>query len=145
MRIWSLHPKYLDAKGLVALWRETLLARKVLQGNTRGYKNHPQLKRFIEHKNPLQAINAYLWTIADEAKIRRYSFDTSKLSPKREIIKIKVNSKQIEYEFTHLANKLKTRDKQKHALIKDIKNIDPNPIFIKISGEIELWEKIKQV
>jgi hypothetical protein len=29
-RIWSLHPKYLDARGLVALWREGLLAQAVL-------------------------------------------------------------------------------------------------------------------
>lgn len=32
MRLWTLHPKYLDTKGLVALWREALLAQKVLQG-----------------------------------------------------------------------------------------------------------------
>jgi len=25
MRLWTLHPKYLDARGLVALWREGLL------------------------------------------------------------------------------------------------------------------------
>lgn len=28
--------RYLDAKGLVALWREALLAQKVLAGETRG-------------------------------------------------------------------------------------------------------------
>jgi hypothetical protein len=33
MRLWSLHPRYLDAKGLQAVWREGLLAKKVLQGN----------------------------------------------------------------------------------------------------------------
>ena len=37
MRLWTLHPKYLDPQGLVALWREALLARAVLQGKTRGY------------------------------------------------------------------------------------------------------------
>ena len=51
MRIWSLHPRYLDAKGLVAVWRETLLAKHVLEGKTKGYKNHPQLNRFREVKN----------------------------------------------------------------------------------------------
>ncbi|WP_223209021.1 pyrimidine dimer DNA glycosylase/endonuclease V [Pyrococcus furiosus] len=39
--LWSLHPKYLDSKGLVALWREGLLAKKVLEGKTRSYRNHP--------------------------------------------------------------------------------------------------------
>ncbi|MDI3502728.1 MAG: hypothetical protein PWR13_285 [Archaeoglobi archaeon] len=28
MRLWSIHSKYLDAKGLVAVWREGLLAKK---------------------------------------------------------------------------------------------------------------------
>jgi hypothetical protein len=32
MRLWSLHPEYLDANGLVALWREALLAQAFLQG-----------------------------------------------------------------------------------------------------------------
>jgi hypothetical protein len=43
MRLWSLHPQYLDPQGLVALWREALLAQAVLRGKTRGYKHHPQL------------------------------------------------------------------------------------------------------
>lgn len=36
MRLWSLHPNCLDAQGLVALWREALLAQAVLRGQTRG-------------------------------------------------------------------------------------------------------------
>jgi Pyrimidine dimer DNA glycosylase len=46
MRIWSLHPQYLDRQGLTAAWREGLLAQKVLTGTTKGYRNHPQLRRF---------------------------------------------------------------------------------------------------
>jgi hypothetical protein len=38
MRLWTLHPKCLDARGLVVPWREALLAQKVLRGETRGYK-----------------------------------------------------------------------------------------------------------
>lgn len=38
MRLWVSHPKYLDCKGLVALWRESLLARKVLKGKTKGWR-----------------------------------------------------------------------------------------------------------
>jgi hypothetical protein len=52
MRIWSLHPTLLDTKGLVALWREALLAKHVLSGSTIGYQNHPQLKRFKSSPNP---------------------------------------------------------------------------------------------
>ena len=32
MRLWSLSPRYLDVKGLVAVWREGLLADAVLLG-----------------------------------------------------------------------------------------------------------------
>lgn len=47
VRLWSLHPRYLDTAGLTAGWREALLAQKVLTGVTRGYRHHPQLERFL--------------------------------------------------------------------------------------------------
>jgi len=40
MRLWSLHPRRLDGKGLIASWREGLLARAALAARTRGYRNH---------------------------------------------------------------------------------------------------------
>ena len=75
MRIWSLHPYLLDRRALVACWRETLLAQKVLRGLTRGYTNHPQLIRFRAHPQPLEAVAAYLSGLADEADARGYSFN----------------------------------------------------------------------
>ena len=67
MRLWSLHPRYLDSKGLVALWREALLAKAVLSGRTRGYRQHPQLARFRAHPEARAAINAYLAAVHEEA------------------------------------------------------------------------------
>lgn len=75
MRLWSLHPSYLDAVGLVALWREGLLARKVLQGQTKGYIHHPQLFRFRETGNPIHVLDFYLKTVHDESIHRGYNFD----------------------------------------------------------------------
>lgn len=75
MRIWSLHPCLLDRRALVACWRETLLAQKVLRGLTRGYTSHPQLIRFRAHPQPLEAVAAYLSGLADEADARGYSFN----------------------------------------------------------------------
>lgn len=75
MRIWSLHPSLLDRRALVACWRETLLAQKVLRGLTRGYTNHPQLIRFRAHPQPLEAVATYLSGLADEADARGYSFN----------------------------------------------------------------------
>lgn len=89
MRIWSLHPKYLDQKGLIALWRETLLAQKVLQNQTKGYRNHPQLLRFKQTKNPLQAISNYLHIVWQESQNRNYKFNQSKIFyPKTDIQKL---------------------------------------------------------
>ena len=102
MRLWSLHPKHLDTKGLVALWRESLLAQAVLLNKTKGYKNHPQLIRFRE-KN---ALPDYLWTIYLEGKSRGYHFDSSKIYGTPSNIFLNVTTCQIEYEWSHLKTKL---------------------------------------
>jgi hypothetical protein len=108
MRLWSLHPKYLDPQGLVALWREGLLARAVLRGETRGYKHHPQLERFRAHPFPLSAMNSYLASVHAEATARGYAFDRSKIGPVRAIGPIPVTVGQIDREWSHLLQKLAT-------------------------------------
>lgn len=140
MRIWSIHPKYLDTKGIVALWRETLLAKHVLEGKTKGYKNHPQLDRFKKCENPLDAINYYLSIVFSEAINRGYNFDNSKFNPDTKPISIKVTSGQMEYETKHLLNKLQVRDKMKHMELVNQTKILPHPIFEIINGKIEAWE-----
>jgi len=143
MRIWSIHPKYLDSKGLVALWRETLLAKNVLEGKTKGYKNHPQLIRFNNTENPLEFINLYLSFVYEEATNRNYHFDKNKISWKFSTKMLNVTNKQIKYERNHLMNKLKIRDKEKYLNLKNILIVEPHPIFDIIDGEIESWEIVK--
>lgn len=110
MRLWSLHPRYLDAKGLVALWRETLLAQKVLTGSTRGYRNHPQLQRFRAHTSPARAMASYLHAVRDEATQRGYNFDRTRIHlPHRHATPIEVTEDQLRNELTHLTAKLKRR------------------------------------
>lgn len=141
MRIWSLHPKYLDAKGLVALWRETLLAKKVLEGKTKGYTNHPQLKRFRAEKMPVERINRYLNAVLEESKIRGYKFDGSKIG-KFSNSQMKVTKGQLEYEREHLLKKLKVRDPQKYEKLKDKKSFETHPMFNVVEGEVEDWEVV---
>lgn len=144
MRLWSLHPKYLDNIGLLALWRESLLARKVLLGKTKGYKNHPQLIRFRNSEFPIEFIEKYLYTIYIESENRGFNFDESKLNRSIKFDqKIKVNSEQIQYEFNHLLGKLKFRDRKKYDLLKETSNIEVNNIFEIVEGQIEEWEKVK--
>ena len=140
MRIWSLHPKYLDSKGLVALWRETLLAKHVLEGKTDGYKNHPQLNRFKQAQHPIDCINQYLLHVYLEATIRGYNFNEHNFE--RDFIpsSLTVTSGQMKYETTHLINKLKIRNvKNFHELMK-ITLVEPHPLFKLVEGDIEGWE-----
>lgn len=140
MRLWSIHPGYLDAKGLVALWREGLLAQKVLQGATRGYRNHPQLIRFRQSTNPLGAIASYLRAIADEAEERGYRFDRRKILRNHYRDTISVSSGQVRYEFAHLLEKLKVRDPGRHAELSRVKIIALHPSFRRVRGGVADWE-----
>lgn len=142
MRIWSLHPKYLDAKGLVALWRETLLAQHVLEGKTKGYTNHPQLIRFKAVENPQEAINQYLAEVWEEATIRGYKFDRTKINWDFTPIEISVTSEQINYEREHLSRKLLVRDEEKLRTLPNYSDLEVAQIFRIVEGDIEPWEII---
>jgi hypothetical protein len=140
MRVWSLHPTYLDTKGLVALWRETLLAKHVLEGRTKGYLNHPQLDRFKAFDRPLDAINQYLAGIYEEAVIRSYNFDASKFKMPSKTSTMEVTDQQMAYEFKHLLSKLKTRDEERYHQLKDLPKAKPHTLFKIIKGPIADWE-----
>ena len=140
MRLWSLHPQYLDTKGLVALWREALLAKHVLEGKTRGYKKHSQLDRFKQSVSPVEMINQYLAEVYIEASNRNYNFNKEKINWNFRPGKLTVTSGQFDYEKDHLLNKLQKRDPEKFLQLKIKKKIKPHPLFDLIKGEIEQWE-----
>jgi hypothetical protein len=140
MRIWSVHPRYLDAKGLVAVWREALLAKHVLEGKTKGYKNHPQLNRFKRTNKPVDAIDQYLALIYEEAKSRGYNFDSDKINRNCQTCRMTVTDEQLKYERDHLLAKLKFRDQSKYHDLLLQKEILPHPLFEIINGKIEDWE-----
>jgi len=143
MRLWSLQPSYLDAKGLVACWREGLLARKVLLGETRGYQHHPQLVRFQAHRAPVAALDRYLLGIWEEATRRGYTFNREKIGARVAQIKIKVTDGQLAYELLHLKTKLKMRDPAHYRALVKVQTPLPHPMFKVVPGEIAVWEKIR--
>jgi hypothetical protein len=165
MRLWSLHPSYLDTKGLVASWREALLAQKVLIGETKGYTKHPQLQRFRECKiessteykpkysDATIAVGAFLLEIYNEATKRGYQFDHSKILCVKELAendRIPVKYGQVQYEFTWLLSKLKERDLKRYKEMENLKEGDKyvglrvNPCFSIVPDDmnLETWEKI---
>lgn len=130
MRLWTIHPKYLDAKGLVALWREALLAKKVLEGRTKGYRHHPQLIRFRETPDPPAYIAEYLRGVYNESLARGYKFNADKLPVgKRVRGKIKETQGQLTFEWAHFMKKLKIRQPALYRKLKAISTPDHHPIF----------------
>ena len=143
MRIWTLHPRYLDPAGLVALWREGLLARAVLRGKTSGYRHHPQLHRFRQQAAPLSAINTYLAAVLSESRLRGYSFDATKVGPIRAPIRLASTEGQLRYEWQHLLRKLKHRNPAQHRRLRGIDRPEPHPLFQISPGPTESWERTR--
>ncbi|HJV53851.1 MAG TPA: pyrimidine dimer DNA glycosylase/endonuclease V [Noviherbaspirillum sp.] len=142
MRLWSIHPSYLDPMGLVALWRESLLAQKVLLGQTRGYRAHPQLARFRAHPDPVRAIGCYLDAVAAEAGRRGYRFDASKIAQPGSCGKLTVQRGQIGYEWEHLLRKLQARAPALYAQHKELASPRSHPLFRIVPGGVEAWERV---
>jgi hypothetical protein len=142
MRLWSLHPRYLDAQGLVAVWREGLLARAVLHGQSRGYTHHPQLLRFQQHPEPFDAIDYFLEQVLLEAGNRGYHFDGSKIVQGLNPQKIAVTKSQLEYELAHLNRKFSIRSPERLPLITGVSTPEPNPLFRTVPGPVASWEKV---
>ncbi len=143
MRLWTVHPRFLDAKGLVALWREALLAKAVLEGKTRGYRNHPQLVRFRAHPQPVAAVCEYLRGVLAEAGQRGYRFDAAKIPARRgPVAMIEETSGQLDYEWQHLRAKLALRDAARLASYRAIERPDPHPLFAVVPGGVRSWEVV---
>ena len=140
MRLWTLHPRYLDSRGLVALWREALLAQAVLGGHTRGYTHHPQLFRFLDAPSPLAAIASYLHAVQSEATARGYRFDATKILPDRTTVSVTVTRGQLDYEWKHLAAKLRVRDPSWLEQFVTLSEPESHPLFAIVSGPVADWE-----
>ena len=141
MRLWTLHPKYLDSRGLVALWREGLLAQAVLRGRTKGYVHHPQLVRFRDRVSPVGFIAQYLRAVHEEAVGRGYRFASGKISRTRAAGQLVVTRGQLEFEWLHLMQKLRMRDPARHATLMSLDVPQAHPLFRVTSGDRAPWEK----
>ena len=140
MRLWTLHPKHLDARGLVAVWREALLAQAVLRGRTRGYRAHPQLARFRASRAPLSYIGSYLAAVEAEARRRGYRFDRRRIIRPGRGLRLRATVGQVEYEWCHLMAKVAARDREWLAGLRGVSKPTVHPLFRVVPGEVEAWE-----
>lgn len=142
MRLWTVHPKYLDPQGLVALWRESLLALKVLRGRTKGYKHHPQLERFRNTPRPVAHIAEYLRGVLAEADARGYSFDRNKIPRTPRIRKRIAETKgQLAYEWRHLLAKLERRSPARYRELRRLRTPEHHPLFRIVEGPVAPSER----
>jgi hypothetical protein len=141
MRLWSLHPKYLDRIGLIACWREGLLAKAVLEGKTKGYTHHPQLIRFQTSSHPLHTINQYLTVLYEEGKHRGFQFDHTKIKQMNINERLPITSGQIAFEWKHLLQKLRRRSPEQYHTIHSTQHVLCHPLFYMTRGPKASWEK----
>jgi len=141
MRLWTVHPRYLDAQGLVAVWREGLLAQAVLRGQTVGYRSHPQLTRFREQRASIAFLRAYLAIICEEAASRGYRFDKSKIRGPYTSRRIVETSGQLQHEWAHLKRKLRARAPSVYRAVSGISTPVAHPLFRIVPGPVQPWEK----
>lgn len=141
MRLWSLHPKYLDARGLVALWLEALLVKAVLRNETKSYRNHPQLERFRTSSTPLLVINSFLAGVFADSAARGYSFNRDKVEPVRTALRLPVATGQIAYQWSHLLSKLSKRSPEISASVSSTVKVECHPPFTARSAQIATWER----
>lgn len=141
MRLWTVHPKYLDARGLAALWREALLARAVLRGETRGYRSHPQLTRFRSHRDPVATLHRYLIPVYAEARRRGYRFDRRKLGRITSGRRLVESTGQLAFEWAHLLRKLKARDPRRFEELSLVARPAAHPLFRIVPGPVQGWER----
>jgi Pyrimidine dimer DNA glycosylase len=142
MRLWSIHPRYLDTMGLVALWREGLLAQAVLTGRTRGYRHHPQLERFLGAPAPERRIAGYLRVVHAEAARRGHRFDAAKVGRVGALAPLPVTRGQLDYEWAHLARKLAKRAPAWLSGLAGVRRPRPHPSFRVVPGAVAGWERV---
>ena len=166
MRLWSVHARHLDTVGLVACWREALLAQRVLTGTTRGYRRHAQLERFLpgsalaaESRGtgpdallgaagpddgwPGDLIVAYLHALADEASARGHSYDVARIAgPRPDVGPVPVTDGQVAHEWALLSRKLAGRSPAVLERWAGVVVPDVHPLFVVVPGPVARWERV---
>ena len=141
MRLWTLHPKYLDAKGLVAAWREALLAQAVLRDRN-DWLPKPSSTDPVP---PLTLTGSKYRVLSSRAACRGKPAWVS-VRPRKDRLprggrsRLKATLGQLGYEWKHLRAKLAIRDKAWLASLGRVARPDAHPTFRVVPGDVEDWE-----
>jgi hypothetical protein len=141
VRLWSIHPCYLDPPGLGGLWREALLAQRVVEGRTAAYRHHPQARRVLDQADPWGAIHDYLLGVWEEGRRRGYHYDRSRISEHSGGHLMEVPRGQIEYELALLRYKLAERNRDFLSRLPTFERTLSHPSIRIVEGGIAPWER----
>lgn len=130
MSLWSVHPRYLDNKGLISAWNRGLQLQKQLSTEPARNTGNSQLIMFSRQEKPLHAIGSYLSFIASEGCRRGYKFTHEKiLYPNFDEELLPIDSEQLRSENQMLQNRLKTRDKNRYQQLSSQSWPETHPLF----------------
>lgn len=150
MRLWSLHPSYLDKQALQVCWADALQAleyykqeRAYMKGITNDLSPYfyPCLDRFRMTGSPIAHITNYLHGLCDESERRNTPFGRAKLPEFTPGLRLKVTDGQIAREEKLLLLQLNRR--KQTQLWMDLfvaEYVQPHPLFEIVSGPVEPWE-----
>lgn len=141
MRLWSIHPRYLDPAGLCGLWREALLAQRVVEGRTLAYRRHPQVCRLLQEDDPPGAMHAYLQGVWEEGDSRGYCLDRARITPCTSSAPMAAPQGQLEYELVLLALKLRLRNPAFLDALPRVEEVEPHPSIRPVPGGAAWWER----
>lgn len=153
-RLWSLHPGYLDQKGLGACWKEAKGAQTSLMNPDAGGQQHSALIRFRAHHDPVGAIGAYMRSLWVEAALRRnYRYNYKLIAqpnPPSEVYEtnfaMPVTKGQVQYEAEFLREKINKRDGLPRLYLPSPNTLEAirlHPLFYMVEGDVEDWERVK--
>jgi hypothetical protein len=111
-------------------------------GDTRGWRNHPQLDRFKDHSETMDAIGFYPLKIREEASFRGHSYDGSKIRrPINRVALTSITTGQLLYEFSLLLERTRLRMPAWHEKLREVYDLPKAyPLFEVVEGDVGRWE-----
>lgn len=147
MRLWSIHPKYLDNRSLMVFWNDAILAKSSILGKIDFHSPHFQRFKYIDNKE--HVLNVYMKEIFLEGSKRNLNFDKNQIEdifllPLLTSDLIDLTYGQLKFEFELLVDKFKSTNNNEaleflmNSYIKDdqIESL----VFHLTDGPMESWD-----
>lgn len=148
MRVWTIHPKYLNRKELSACWHDGLRALKVLSEPEKYQRFYEGLSVFRVQSEPVYALAKYLQAIGKEGVKRGLQMDLSLLPevPKDFRLKIPVSEERIASERKLLTKRLAGLGRWHLRKFQSMLPGRTNPLFfVQNDNHPSPWEIISRV